>query len=70
MTMAKASIHYILKNSKKLRELKIVHYNESISRFFDITKIAHLQCKNADDSKTKGVSQVIYMGFRYSLCKV
>ena len=43
---------------------------QSISVFFDITKIADFWWKNADVSRTQGVCHVIYIFLGSSLGKV
>ena len=43
---------------------------ESISVFFDVAKFADFWLKNADVSRTQGVSHVIHIVFGTSLGKV
>ena len=43
---------------------------QSISVFFDVTKVADFSWKNADISRTQGVCHMIYIIFGSSLGKV
>ena len=43
---------------------------QSISVFFDVTKVADFSLKNADISRTQGVCHMIYIIFGSSLGKV
>ena len=58
------------KVSKKVKELKLMYQNESISVFSDIAKFSDFRLKNADVSTTQGVYHVIHIFFRFSLGKV
>ena len=58
------------KVSKKVKELKLMYQNESISVFSDIAKFSGFRLKHVDVSTTQGVYHVIHILFRFSLDKV
>ena len=43
---------------------------QSISVFLDVAKFADFQCKNADVSRSQGVSRVIHIYFESFLSKI
>ena len=53
-----------LKSQKKLKELKIMYQNESVSVFSDIAKFSGFRLKNVDVSTTQGVYHVIHIFFQ------
>ena len=53
-----------LKSQKKLKELKLMYQNESISVFSDIAKFSGFGLKNVDVSTTQGVYHVIHIFFQ------
>ena len=53
-----------------LKELEIMYQNATISLFLDIAKFTDFPWKNADFSRTQGVSHVIHTFFGSSLGKV
>ena len=52
------------KVSKKVKELKLMYQNESISVFSDIAKFSGFRLKNVDVSTTQGVYHVIHIFFQ------
>ena len=52
------------KVSKRVKELKLMYQNESISVFSDIAKFSGFRLKNVDVSTTQGVYHVIHIFFQ------